>query len=68
MKWTWLAEMPSTNARSAATLLLALATGVRVVGAGWEPPDNWLYFLAALGGIDALQFTAKRATYKAEAV
>jgi hypothetical protein len=60
----WLSELPSTNARIAVSLLLALATGVRVL-ASWEaPPTEWLVFLAAMMGLDVAQFAAKRATYR----
>lgn len=62
--WTWIAEMPSTNVRIGATILLALGTGVRVVVLGWDPPESWLLFLTGWAGIDVLQFGAKRMTQK----
>lgn len=62
----WLADFPTTNARVVVTLVLAIATGVRVVGMGWAPPVEWLWFLAGLAGIDVAQFGVKRATYRAE--
>ncbi len=62
MSWRLIANMPSTNLRIAVTLLLAIATGARIVALGWDPPGEWLAFLAAFGGIDAAQFTAKRLT------
>ena len=67
MKWTWLNEMPSTNLRIFVTIVLALATGTRVIASMWAPPDSWLWFLTAWAGIDVVQFFAKRATYKSEA-
>lgn len=61
--------MPSTNVRIALTLLLVAATGARYLGAG-VPSGNgwgeWLAFLAAMGGIDVLQFASKRMTAKPE--
>ena len=66
MKWTWLEQMPSTNLRILVTIIMAVATGVRVIGTGWTPPDEWLYFLSAWAALDVGQFLAKRATYKAE--
>lgn len=60
--WEWLAKMPSTNVRIAATILLALGTGIRVVGFGWDPPLDWLGFLIVWAGLDVTQFSAKRAT------
>ncbi len=62
MKWKIFAEMPSTNLRIAATIALALVTGIRVIGWGWDPPDSWLYFLTAWAGLDVVQFGVKRAT------
>lgn len=68
----WLASMPSTNTRIAVTLALYLATAVRYLG--WGVPnglqgdarvnawDSWLLLIAAMAGIDAAQFWAKRAT------
>ena len=64
---TAVAEMPTTNVRIALTLLLVLLTGTRYLligepaGDGWE---SWLTFLAAMAGIDVLQFASKRATVK----
>lgn len=67
----WLKTLPSTNARIAVTLVLCAATTVRYLG--WGTPDEgaegwfgeWLLFLAAMAGIDALQFFGKRTTYAA---
>jgi hypothetical protein len=65
---TWLATFPTTNGRIVLTLLLALATGVRVIGWGWQAPTEWLLFLGAWAGLDVAQFAAKRATYQAGGV
>lgn len=60
-----LARLPSTNARIAMTLLLALGTGVKYWSSGvWEPSVEWLAFLVAWAGIDVAQFAAKRKTFK----
>lgn len=59
----WLATMPSTNTRIAVTLLCVLGTGVRYwTSASWVPDAGWLAFLAAMSGIDVLQFHSKRTT------
>lgn len=59
----WLATLPSTNARIAVTLLICFGTAVRYwSSASWEPSANWLAFLAAMSGIDTVQFFAKRKT------
>lgn len=61
----WLARFPSTNGRVALTLLCVLMTAVSYCIA-WEAPDGgfeaWLAFLAAMSGLDAVQFFAKRKT------
>jgi hypothetical protein len=67
MTWTWLAELPTTNARIGVTLLLYVWTGARVNVTAWTPPDNWLLLLTVMAGIDAVQFAAKRfSTHKPE--
>ncbi len=63
----WLAELPSTNARIVLTLLLALATGCRVIALGWDPPETWLVFLTVWSGIDVAQYLGKRMTYQKDA-
>lgn len=68
MNWLWkrLADMPSTNARIFATLLVFLGTA-GVYWATGKPPDvQWLGFIAVMAGVDALQFGAKRATFQAQ--
>jgi hypothetical protein len=67
MNWTWLAELPTTNARISVSILMTVATGSRVIATGWDPPTSWLGFLLILAGIDAAQFTAKRLTYDKDA-
>lgn len=64
MNWTWLAELPSTNVRILATICLAIATGVKVIGWEWEPPIEWLGFLTLWAGLDVGQFWIKRKTYQ----
>lgn len=60
-----LAKLPSTNARIAVTLVCVALTAVSYCIA-WRSPDGgweaWLAFLAAMSGIDAVQFFAKRKT------
>ncbi|GIW89947.1 MAG: hypothetical protein KatS3mg109_1978 [Pirellulaceae bacterium] len=63
----WLAQLPTTNTRILVSLVLALATGARVVATGWEPPLSWLGFLLAMMGLDVAQFTAKRLTWRGNA-
>jgi hypothetical protein len=59
-----LGRLPSTNTRIAATILLALGTGVKIwVSSTWEPTVQWLSFLVAMSGIDAAQFYGKRKTF-----
>lgn len=60
MSWDFLAALPSTNVRIASSILMALATGVRVVALGWQPPIPWLTFLVAWGGLDVGQYLGKR--------
>lgn len=61
----WLAKLPSTNARIALTLVCVLLTAISYCIA-WEAPETgweaWLTFLAAMSGLDALQFGVKRKT------
>lgn len=61
---TWLAKLPSTNARIAVSLLLMIGTGVEVLIRWTAPPWEWLMFLAATMGLDVAQFGLKRATHK----
>lgn len=62
MSWKWLAQLPNTQAMLATGILLALATGTRVVAIGWEPPETWLWFIAALCGIATGGVLGKRMT------
>lgn len=64
--WNFIGAMPSTNVRITVTLILATATGVRVIALGWAPPTEWLAFLAGMGFIDAGQFVGKRITQHPE--
>lgn len=69
----FLAALPSTNARVAVTLLIAIATAGRYLVSGigiigglhfetWEPSWDWLLFIAAMSGLDLATFTMKRKT------
>ena len=61
----WLGKLPSTNARIAISLCCIVLTAVTYC-IHWAAPDGgwemWLAFLAALSGLDAVQFFAKRKT------
>ena len=61
----WLAKLPSTNARIALTLVCVFVTALAYAIA-WKAPETgweaWLTFLAAMSGLDALQFGVKRKT------
>jgi hypothetical protein len=59
----WLAEMPSTNARIAVTLLVVVATAATYLMTGRGADGEWLAFLAVMSGIDAAQYVGKRTTY-----
>jgi hypothetical protein len=54
--------MPSTNLRILVTLILAIATGVKVLATGWNPHVEWLGFLSLWAGLDVAQYFAKRKT------
>lgn len=59
----WLARLPTTNARIAMTLVLALGTGIKYWASfEWEPSWAWLSFLVAMAGLDVAQFATKRKT------
>lgn len=60
--WKFFSEMPSTNVRIAMSIIMALATAVRVVFLGWEPSYQWLGFLVIWAGLDVAQFSSKRNT------
>lgn len=61
----FLGRLPSTNARIAVTLVCVLVTAL-AYSIAWRAPDtgweSWLTFLAAMSGLDAAQFFAKRKT------
>lgn len=71
-----LAETPTTSLRMYVTFILSIATAFKYLlspciaqlvsstGAcvSWQPSQAWLMFIAALGGIDVLQYAAKRST------
>lgn len=56
--------LPTTNLRILTSLILAMATGVRVLVSWTAPPVEWLVFLAAMMGLDVVQFAAKRLTWR----
>lgn len=60
--WDAVARMPSTNVRIVVTLVMAMATAVRVVVFSWTPPVEWLGFLTLWAGLDVAQFGTKRST------
>jgi len=63
----WLGKLPTTQARVAITLVLCMGTGIKVLAAkDWDPALDWLGFLAAMSGLDAAQFYAKRITHTAD--
>lgn len=62
----WLATFPSTNGRIVLSLVMAAGTCVKVLVTGWEPTWEWLVFLTAWAGLDVVQFTQKRKTYRGE--
>jgi hypothetical protein len=59
---TWLARLPTTQARVAVTLSCVVATTARYLAGGWEPSWDWLTFLAVMSGLDLTQFAVKRRT------
>lgn len=71
-----IASLPSTNLRIFVTIGLTVATGAVYLilavkskalgGESWTPAWEWLTFLVANSGLDAVQFTAKRMTQKTE--
>ena len=60
----WLGKVPTTNLRIVVTLALCIATGVRVIGLGWNPPLEWLGALSLWLGLDVAQFYSKRITHQ----
>lgn len=60
--WDWLSSLPSTNAGFLISVVLAMATAVKVLGWGWEPPVEWLGFIIAWSGLGTAQFLGKRMT------
>lgn len=58
----WLGQVPTTNLRVVVSLVLAVATGVRVLVTWTAPPWEWLAFLGAMMSLDVAQFGAKRLT------
>lgn len=69
MTKTWtqgIADLPITNIRIIITLLIVIATAAVHLTSGRDTDGNWLMFLAAMAGIDAIQHIGKRATTKPE--
>jgi hypothetical protein len=58
----WLGQVPTTNLRVIVSLVLAVATGVRVLIVWTAPPWEWLAFLGAMMSLDVAQFGTKRLT------
>lgn len=59
----FVADLATTNARIVVSLVLAFATGVRVLVVWTAPPWEWLAFLAAMMSLDVAQFGIKRKTH-----
>lgn len=59
----FVADLATTNARIVVSLVLATATGVRVLIVWTAPPWEWLAFLAAMMSLDVAQFGIKRHTH-----
>ena len=59
----FVADLATTNARIVVSLVLATATGVRVLWVWTAPPWEWLAFLAAMMSLDVAQFGIKRKTH-----
>jgi len=58
-------RMNSTATRIGATLVIAFGTAVRYwTSETWKPSWEWLLFIMAMAGIDALQYHSKRSTFK----
>jgi len=55
-------KLPTTQARVSFTLVCVLGTAIRYWIGGWAPSLEWLMFLAAMSGLDGVQFAAKRMT------
>jgi len=62
--WPLLSSFPSTNGRIAASIVLAIITGIATVIRWTPPPTPWLLFLGAMMGIDTTQFAVKRWTHR----
>ena len=60
----WIATLPSTNLRIFVTILLIVATCVKVLWTWTAPPLEWLGFLALSAGLDVAQFGVKRSTFQ----
>lgn len=64
----FLAQLPTTNLRLAATVLLIVLTGLTVIvtrfldHAWTAPAEAWLGFLLLLAGVDTTHFFLKRKT------
>jgi len=61
--WAITGKMPSTNTRIAVSLLMFVATGIRVLITNDAPPQEWLLTLAVFAGLDLGQFHSKRRTF-----
>jgi hypothetical protein len=57
-----LGKLPTTEARIAVTLVLAIGTAARYFAGGWEPSLDWLGFLVVWAGLDVAQFASKLVT------
>lgn len=59
-----LGKVPTTNVRILVTLGAVMLTTLRYVTSDvWVPSLEWLGFLVAMSGVDAVQFYSKRVTH-----
>ena len=59
-------NISTVNIRVFVTLLCVIITTISYTFGvyDWQPSWEWLAFLATMSGLDAMQYTSKRMTYK----
>lgn len=55
-----LRQVPTTKVRVVVSVMLAVWTGYTVLYRQYSPPSEWYIFLAALGGLDTVQYTINK--------